>query len=92
VAFHAVLSGPFAFAPGVWRLLAVTAIGMVLFVPHIPVLTGWLGPLLTGRPVLARTIPAWQLASDHLVYAWSILAFGGRGRGSRPRAVESEES
>ena len=91
VAFHAVLSGPFALAPGVWRFLAVTAIGIVLFVAHIPVLTGWIGPLLTGRPATVRIVPAWQLATDHLIYAWSFLAFEGRGRASRPRGAESEE-
>jgi hypothetical protein len=91
VAFHAVLAGPFALAPGVWRILAVTAIGMILFVAHVPVLTGWVGPLLSGGPAPARVVPSWQLAIDHLIYAWSILAFEGRGRGSRPRAPEAEE-
>lgn len=91
VVFHAVLSGPFALAPGVWRLLAVTAVGMVLFVVHVPLVMGWIGPRLTGAPASALAVPAWQLASDHLIFAWAILVFEGRGRDSRPRPREGEE-
>jgi CubicO group peptidase (beta-lactamase class C family) len=91
VVFHAVLSGPFALAPGVWRLLAVTAMGMVLFVVHVPLLMGWIGPHLTGSVATARVVPGWQLAIDHLIFGWSILAFEGRGRGSRRRQREGEE-
>jgi hypothetical protein len=90
--FHAVLSGPFAMAPGVWRLLAVTAMGMVLFVVHVPLVIGWLGPLLTGHPAMARVVPAWQLAMAHLIFAWSIVAFEGRGHSWRPRPRETEEA
>jgi hypothetical protein len=90
--FHAALSGPFALAPSVWRLLAVTAMGMVLFVVHVPVVMGWLGPRLTGGSATPPAVPAWQLAIAHVIYAWSILVFEGRGRGSRPRPLEIGES
>jgi CubicO group peptidase (beta-lactamase class C family) len=90
--FHAALSGPLALAPGVWRLLAVTAIGMVLFVVHVPLVMGWIGPLLSGGPAIARTVPSWELAIDHLIFAWSVFALEGRGRGSRPLPREGEES
>jgi len=91
VVFHAVLSGPFALAPGVWRLVAVTAISMVLFVVHVPLVTGWIGPHLTGGAAPARVVPSWELAIDHMIFGWSVLAFGGRGRSSRPRPREGEE-
>jgi hypothetical protein len=88
--FHAVLTGQFALAPGVWRLLAATAMGILLFVIHVYLLLGWAGPLWTGEPSAARLLPPWVAALTHVVFAWSILAFETSGRAARSRPREDE--
>jgi hypothetical protein len=88
LAFHAALTGPFAMAPGMWRLLAVTALGIVLFLVDVPLIIGWIGPWLTHGPTVAGVVPGWQIALTHVVYAWSILAFEGRAPLPRPRDAD----
>jgi hypothetical protein len=84
VAFHAVLSGVFAQAPGVWRLLAVTSMGLALWVVDFYVILGWLQPLFTGDPHITDLWPAWLAALSHLVYAWMVLLFERRVRHGQP--------
>lgn len=84
IAFHAVLSGVFAQAPGIWRILAASAMGLTLWVVNFYVVLGWLHLLLTGNSHITSLWPAWLAAMTHLVYAWTLLLFERRVRHAGP--------
>src|SRR5262245_54192048 len=65
IPLHRMFSRTFAVAPGIWRFLAVTAIGMVLSLFSIPLL---------------GATPFWFAAATILAYAWIFLLLENWGR------------
>jgi hypothetical protein len=83
IPFRLVLAGPFSQAPTIWRLLAATIMGLVLWVLDHYLILGLLQPL-TGEPHLHDLRPAWLAALTHVVFAWTILLFERRVRLAGP--------
>ena len=65
IPLHRTFSRTFAAAPGIWRFLVATAIGMVLSLLSIPLLHG---------------TPFWFAASTILAYVWIVLLLENWGR------------
>jgi len=80
ILFHGVLAGLFGRAPGVWRLIVASALGLMVWLVNYYLLMSWLEPLITGGHSILELIPAWLAAATHLVYAWTVVLVENRGR------------
>lgn len=86
ILFHQVLGRWFPQAPGIWRLLVSSAMGVMIWLVNFYLLLSWLQPLLTGGPSVLQLIPFWLAALTHLVFAWTIFFMEEWGRPGHPSA------
>jgi hypothetical protein len=84
ILFHAVLAGLFGRAPGVWRLLVVSGLGMMVWLVNYYLLMSWIQPLVTGGRSILDLVPVWLAATTHLIYAWTVVLVENRGRFGLP--------
>jgi hypothetical protein len=84
IPFHVVLEGVLRNAPGIWRTLIASAMGLIVWVVNYYVVLLWLQPTLTGGQPIAWLVPSWLAASTHLVFAWTMVVIEGRGRFNLP--------
>jgi hypothetical protein len=80
ILFHLVLIRWFADAPGLWRLLVVSALAIVIWLVNYYLILSWLQPLITGEASILSEVPFWLAAFTHLTFAWTILFVEGRDR------------
>lgn len=84
ILFHGVLTGLFARAPGVWRLVIASALGLLIWLVNYYLVLSWLEPLITGGHSVLGRIPVWLAAATHLVYAWTVVLIENCGRFGAP--------
>ena len=84
IPFHVVLAGVLRNAPGIWRGLIASAMGLIVWIVNHYVVLLWLHPAITGTEPIAWLVPTWLAASTHLVFAWTMVLIEGRGRFNLP--------
>lgn len=84
IPFHVVLGGVLRNAPGIWRGLIGSAMGIIVWLVNYYVVLIWIHPSLTGSTTIAWLVPTWLAATTHLVFAWAIVVIEGRHRFNLP--------
>jgi hypothetical protein len=61
-------------ASGMVRFLAVTVLGIGVWLVNFYGILSWLQPMLIGGRWILDNIPVYVAVSTHLVFAWTMLA------------------